>query len=96
MSYMRGRLFCNTLCPAGALLGLIARVSLFRIVIDKSACKDCGLCEKVCKAGCIDSENMRVDFSACVAASIASTPARPSDSGTGYPVEGRGGAPSVL
>jgi ferredoxin len=66
MSYMRGRLFCNTLCPAGALLGLIARVSLFRIVIDKAACKDCGLCEKVCKSGCIDSENMRVDFSACV------------------------------
>jgi ferredoxin len=66
MSYMRGRLFCNTLCPAGALLGLMSRVSLFRIVIDKAACKDCGLCEKVCKSGCIDSENMRVDFSACV------------------------------
>jgi ferredoxin len=66
MSYMRGRLFCNTLCPAGALLGLMSRVSLFRIVIDKAACKDCGLCEKVCKTGCIDSENMRVDFSACV------------------------------
>jgi ferredoxin len=66
MSYMRGRLFCNTLCPAGALLGLIARVSFFRIVIDRSACKECGLCEKVCKTGCIDSEHMRVDFSACV------------------------------
>ena len=66
MSYMRGRLFCNTLCPAGAFLGLVARVSLFRIVIDKAACKDCGLCEKVCKTGCIDSENMRVDFGACV------------------------------
>jgi ferredoxin len=66
MSYMRGRLFCNTLCPAGALLGLIARVSIFRIVFDEAVCKDCGLCEKVCKSGCIDSGNMRVDFSACV------------------------------
>ena len=66
MSYMRGRLFCNTLCPAGALLGLISRFSLFRIVIDQAACKDCGLCEKVCKTGCIDSKSLRVDFSACV------------------------------
>lgn len=66
MSYRSGRLFCNLLCPAGAILGLLSRVSLFRIVIDKGACKDCGLCEKVCKAGCIDSVRMRVDFSACV------------------------------
>ncbi len=66
MSFLRGRLFCNTLCPAGALLGLMARFSAFKIVIDKKACKDCGLCEKVCKSECIDSRNMRVDFSACV------------------------------
>jgi polyferredoxin len=66
MSFLRGRLFCNTLCPAGALLGLMSRFSAFRIVIDKAACKECGLCEKVCKSECIDSGNMRVDFSACV------------------------------
>ncbi|HTY57566.1 MAG TPA: 4Fe-4S dicluster domain-containing protein, partial [Bacteroidota bacterium] len=66
MSYTRGRLFCNTLCPAGALLGVMARFSIFKIVIDRGACKDCGLCEKVCKAECIDSVNMRVDFASCV------------------------------
>ena len=66
MSYLRGRLFCNTLCPAGAILGLIARVSLFRIAFDRTSCRDCGLCEKVCKAGCIDSATLRVDHSACV------------------------------
>ncbi len=65
-AFTRGRLFCNSVCPAGALLGLISRFSLFRIAIDKTACRDCGLCEKVCKAECIDSANMRVDFSACV------------------------------
>jgi len=65
-SYVRGRLFCNTLCPAGALLGLISRASIFRIVFDRVACKDCGLCEKVCKAECIDSGNMRIEFGACV------------------------------
>ena len=67
MSYTRGRLFCNTLCPAGALLGIVARYSLLKIAIDKSACKDCGLCEKVCKTGCMDSAEMRLDFNACVA-----------------------------
>ncbi|MEW6510916.1 MAG: 4Fe-4S binding protein [Bacteroidota bacterium] len=66
MSYRAGRLFCNTLCPVGAILGLISRVSVFRIVFDRSLCSDCGLCEKVCKAGCIDSKRMSVDFSACV------------------------------
>jgi ferredoxin len=66
MAFRSGRLYCNTLCPAGALLGLLSRVSLLRIVFDTKACKDCGLCEKVCKAQCIDSGTMRVDFSACV------------------------------
>jgi len=67
MSYARGRLFCNTLCPAGALLGFASRFSLLRIAIDRNACRDCGLCEKVCKAGCIDSAGMHIEFNACVA-----------------------------
>ncbi len=66
MAYHHGRLFCNVLCPAGALLGLLSRYSLFRIVIDESACKACGLCEKVCKAECIDSTHKHIDYAACV------------------------------
>ena len=66
LAYRHGRLFCNTVCPAGALLSLLSRVSLFRIVIDRNTCLECGLCEKVCKAACIDAENKKVDFSACV------------------------------
>jgi ferredoxin len=66
LSYTRGRFFCNTLCPAGALLGLVSRFSLWKIVIDESTCEDCGLCEKVCKAYCIDAESKKVEFSACV------------------------------
>src|SRR5512140_2140541 len=50
LSVNHGRLFCNLLCPAGAILGLLSRFSLFKIVIDESTCTDCGLCEKVCKA----------------------------------------------
>jgi ferredoxin len=66
LSYFRGRLFCNSLCPVGALLGVISKVAIFRIVIDESHCKDCGLCEKVCKAQCIDSGAKSIDFEACV------------------------------
>ena len=66
LAFFRGRLFCNSVCPVGALLGLVSRKAIFRIVIDHSTCKDCGLCEKVCKAGCIDSAAKTIDFDACV------------------------------
>jgi len=66
LSYNHGRLFCNLLCPAGALLGIISRFSLFKIVIDENNCKECGLCERVCKANCINSDTKKIDFAACV------------------------------
>jgi ferredoxin len=66
LSYYHGRLFCNTLCPAGALLGLISRFSLFQIVVDRETCTECGLCEKVCKASCIESKTKRIDYAACI------------------------------
>ena len=66
LSYRSGRLFCNTLCPTGALLSLLARVSLLRIRIDESGCEGCGICERACRAECIDTETKRVDWSVCV------------------------------
>jgi ferredoxin len=66
MSLKHGRLFCNTLCPAGALLGIISRVSLYRIIIDEGNCNECGACERVCKASCIEAADKRIDYSACV------------------------------
>jgi polyferredoxin len=66
MVFFRGRLFCNTICPAGALLSLVSRYSLFRITFDKNKCNKCSLCEKTCKAEAIDSKNMTVDASRCV------------------------------
>ncbi len=66
MSMTEGRLFCNTFCPAGAILSLLTRVSLFKLAINKGACNDCGACDKVCKAQCIDSKSKEIDFSACV------------------------------
>ncbi|MDR1525599.1 MAG: 4Fe-4S binding protein [Tannerella sp.] len=66
MVFFRGRLFCNTICPAGALLSIVSRYSPFRITFDKNKCNKCGLCEKTCKAEAIDSKNMTVDASRCV------------------------------
>ena len=62
-----GRLYCNTVCPVGALLGIFSRVSLFKIRFSPSGCKDCGLCERVCKSGCIDYDAKTIDASRCVA-----------------------------
>ena len=66
LAYRRGRLYCNTVCPVGALLSLISRYSLVRIAIDEGDCKGCGLCEKVCKSECIDRKLKTVDFDRCV------------------------------
>ncbi|MDR1223734.1 MAG: 4Fe-4S dicluster domain-containing protein [Tannerella sp.] len=66
MAYFRGRLFCNTVCPVGALLSLVSRYSLFRITFDKDKCNHCTLCERNCKAEAIDSKNGTVDASSCV------------------------------
>jgi len=66
LSVKRGRLYCNTLCPVGAVLGIFARYSIFRIRLDKSVCNSCGKCSSVCKAECIDPKDQSVDFSRCV------------------------------
>ncbi len=62
----RGRLYCNTVCPVGTLLGIFAKISRLRITIDQDSCKGCKVCEDVCKAGCIDSRQKTVDSSRCV------------------------------
>ncbi len=66
LSFTRGRLYCNTVCPLGTFLGLISRISVFRIKIDSENCTHCGLCAVNCKASCIDFKNEHVDLSRCV------------------------------
>jgi len=66
LSVLRGRLYCNTVCPVGAFLGLLSKVSLFRISIDKTGCTKCGKCIAACKAECINIKDQTVDFSRCV------------------------------
>jgi len=66
LTQWRGRIFCNTLCPVGAILSLIARKALYRVTIDRHSCLHCGACERLCKAGCIDSKGAVVRNDECV------------------------------
>ncbi len=66
LSVTKGRLYCNSLCPVGSLLGLISYYSFFKIKIDPSTCDNCGKCGTVCKASCINVKKKEIDFSRCV------------------------------
>lgn len=67
LSYKRGRLYCNTICPVGTLLGLVSKFTIFKLKIDESTCEGCGVCARVCKSECIEPATKSIDFSRCVA-----------------------------
>jgi ferredoxin len=66
MSFIKGRLYCNTICPVGTFLGLISKISFMRIKFDDVKCTRCGRCSLACKSSCIDFLNKDVDLSRCV------------------------------
>lgn len=66
LSVKYGRLYCNTLCPVGAFLGLLSRVSIFQLALCKERCSECLRCESVCKAGCINPQTESIDMSRCI------------------------------
>jgi NAD-dependent dihydropyrimidine dehydrogenase PreA subunit len=43
------RYFCRYLCPIGAMMSLLGKLSLLRIGIDSSKCDDCGACDIRCQ-----------------------------------------------
>jgi ferredoxin len=66
LAVVKGRLYCNSLCPVGTLLGFISRYSYFKIGIDRATCDNCGKCGIACKASCINVQKKGIDFSRCV------------------------------
>jgi len=66
MAARRGRLFCNTVCPVGTLLGALSACAPVKIRLDPAKCVKCGLCARRCKAECIDLTTGRVDQTRCV------------------------------
>ena len=67
LSFIWGRLWCNSICPVGTVLGFFARFSWLKPVIDESKCNGCKKCARNCKAMCINPETHTIDYSRCVA-----------------------------
>ncbi|MCF0196821.1 MAG: 4Fe-4S binding protein [Bacteroidaceae bacterium] len=66
LAWRGGRTWCNTICPVGTVLGLLARSARLKVVIDPNRCVGCRKCERKCKAACIDTKHRAVDYSRCV------------------------------
>ena len=67
LSMKHGRLYCNTVCPVGTMLGFLSKCALLKIRLLPDRCTGCRACERVCKSSCIDVKNQAIDFSRCVA-----------------------------
>ena len=65
LTFFKDRFFCTNICPVGAVLGLLSRISVFKIQMNDD-CVSCGMCAGVCPAGCIDFKNKTVDNEACL------------------------------
>ncbi len=66
LSFRYGRLYCNTVCPVGTFLGLLSKISLFRVRFEEDKCTRCGRCAIACKSSCLDFLHKTVDISRCV------------------------------
>jgi len=49
LNLYRERFWCRYLCPAGALLALLARWNLVKVKVDKEKCTKCKLCTLHCQ-----------------------------------------------
>ena len=65
LAIWKKRVFCTTVCPVGALLGLLAGRGVFRLTLSER-CVKCGACVKVCPAGCIDPVAGTLDNGRCL------------------------------
>ena len=66
LSFRYGRLYCNTICPVGTMLGSVSRFSLYGPQFDTTKCIRCKRCERACRASCIDVKSQQIDGSRCV------------------------------
>jgi ferredoxin len=55
LNLVASRFWCRYLCPLGALLGLVSKVSLKRREVNEN-CRQCDLCARVCPTGTIQAE----------------------------------------
>ena len=66
LSFKRGRLWCNSVCPVGTILGYCSKYAVHQIRINPDLCTGCGKCLPKCKSLCINLADLSVDNSRCV------------------------------
>ncbi|MCD7739957.1 MAG: 4Fe-4S binding protein [Candidatus Gastranaerophilales bacterium] len=64
--FLKNRIFCTNVCPVGALLGLLSKLSLNKLYIQQDICVSCGMCQKNCPSGCINSAEKTIDNETCI------------------------------
>jgi ferredoxin len=68
-SVVYDRFFCKYLCPMGAALGLMSKVSLLGVTRDADACIDCKICDRACPMNITVSEATTVRDTECISCS---------------------------
>ena len=58
------RPFCKYFCPLGAIYGLLQKINIFNINVDKNKCVNCNICNKTCKMS-VDITNNK-NYSECI------------------------------
>lgn len=66
LSRLSRRFWCRYLCPLGALLGLVARISPLRRIVDADKCSACGICRHKCKMDAIEPDFVTTAKSECI------------------------------
>jgi len=66
LNRIRPRFWCRTLCPLGALLGIVSRFSILRLEKDADACTNCNLCMKNCQGAASPKPDLIWENSECV------------------------------
>jgi len=65
-SVVYDRFFCKYACPMGAFLGVISRVSVFKVRRNATTCTSCSACDKVCPVNVKISTVNVVDDPECI------------------------------
>jgi ferredoxin len=65
-SVVYDRFFCKYLCPMGAFLGIVSKVSLFKVRRNADSCISCGACDKACPVNLTVSAMETVTSAECI------------------------------
>jgi len=66
LNLWRERFWCRSVCPTGALLGLLSRWNLFKVRVDEAKCTKCNLCSTHCQTQASPFPNKEWKSSECV------------------------------